>query len=443
MLEFLISDESVSKTDRVAVGVSGGADSMLLLWALIDKQKKVGFFLHVIHVNHGLRGEESERDSKFVKDFCKRKKIPCTAVSVDVAGLKEQKKLTTEEAAREARYDAIYKVMREEKLNKLFLAHHKNDQAETVLMHLFRGSGVLGMCGMRDSETVKRPFLNMKKSEIVQLANDYSIQFVTDSSNAADICSRNKIRNKILPEIEKIYPSAVDAICNFSEKCEQMQRFIEKEAQKVQILKDKSGAIIPETAFDADAIIVRERVRCAFNLINVVADVEEKHYELVSGLMSQPVNTTIDLPHKTFARRVYEGVRLQKKESKAAQNQNFQFCLGTINFAGYGTITCEAVPAESVIYGDGSLFVDLDKIPSDAVWRIRAVGDKFAKLGSGSKSLSDHFTDQKVEHGLRDRLPVLASKQQVLVVAGDEISDYVKISGDTDSIVKISFKPDK
>lgn len=147
MLEFLVENVNLKENDRIAVGVSGGADSMVLLWSLLDLQKKVKFFMKVVNVNHNLRGEESDRDSKFVATFCEKKKIPYEVISVQVKKTKAQEKLTLEESARKLRYDAFLKVMKKDKLNKLFLAHHKNDQAETILMNILRGSGVQGAGG--------------------------------------------------------------------------------------------------------------------------------------------------------------------------------------------------------------------------------------------------------------------------------------------------------
>ena len=155
MFEYLIEDRFVKKEDRIAVGVSGGADSMLLLWALIDKQKQVGFYFEVVNVNHHIRGASSDRDSKFVEDFCKKHKVDYKIVDVDVKKMKAEQRCTLEESARIARHDVFNSIMKEDKLNKLFLAHHKNDQAETILMHIFRGSGISGAVGIKNTDKIE------------------------------------------------------------------------------------------------------------------------------------------------------------------------------------------------------------------------------------------------------------------------------------------------
>ncbi len=441
MLEYLISDEIVSVNDRIAVGVSGGADSMLLLWALLDKQKRVPFYLKVVNVNHNLRGVESDADSKFVADFCKKKKIDYEICSINVKEIQENKKYTLEEAARQARYDAINAVMKKDKLNKLFLAHHKNDQAETVLMHIFRGCGVSGAVGMSESGKVFRPLLNLKKSEIENIVKESGIKFVVDSSNSENDCTRNYLRNIVIPQIEKVYPSAVDAICAFSKKCKEADDFIEKQLNFDLVQENKDGVTISAKVFETDKILIRKYLKSAFEKIEIFADIEQKHYDMLNELITKNVNTCIDLPHKSVARRVYEGIKLFKKSAKKEESDQQGFVIGSVFVEGYGNIETKIISSYDVVYGNGTLYVDYNKIPTDSVWRMRKVGDKFAMLGTGTKSLSDYFTDEKVNLEERDNLPVLASGEKVLVIAGRDISENVKIDGTTDIVVQIIFNP--
>ncbi len=440
MLEYLINDEMIKTGDRVAVGVSGGADSMLLLWALLDKQKQTDFYLKVINVNHNLRGKESDDDSEFVRKFCEKKKIPCEIVNVDVKKLKVDKKMTLEQAARNARYDAIYSEMKKDKLNKLFLAHHKNDQAETVLMHILRGSGISGACGMRADGKIFRPLLGLKKSEIEKIVNESGIKFVTDSTNSENVCSRNFLRNLVLPEIEKVYPSAIDAICAFSDKCEKVQKFIEKQIDCSLVATFDGGVIVYSRALKNEDFIVREYLKLAFEKLGVFADIEEKHYKLLTELSSTQVNTSIDLPHEIVARQTYDGVKIFRKSKAKEEINSKQFVVGEIEFEGYGKIITKVISAHDVVYGDGSLYIDYNKLPADSEWRLRKNGDKFTMLGTGTKSLSDYFTDEKVDMDFRDKTPVLASKEKVLVIAERDISENVKIDGNTDTIIQITFE---
>lgn len=441
MLEYLINDEMVCEADRIAVGVSGGADSMVLLWALIDKQKQIPFYFEVVNVNHHLRGEEGDGDSKFVEEFCKKRKIDYKVVDVDVLKLKKDEKMSVEEAARAARFDAFKKVMKSDKLNKLFLAHHKNDQAETILMHILRGSGVSGAAGIKNSNNTFRPLLNLKKSEILKIAKDHGVTYVEDSTNADSAYSRNYLRNVVLPQIEKVYPSAVDAICAFGEKCADIQDFVISQINEDLIVEKDDAVLVKEAAFDENKMLVREYIKKAFDSLGVFADVEAKHYALCAELVEAEVNKELSLPHETIARRVYEGIKFFKKKETYQNTNEYEFLKdGEISFGNEYVIKTQIVKSDEVEYSDGVLYLDAAKVSTNAVWRTRRLGDKFSKFGTGSKKLNDYFTNQKIEVEFRDRIPLLATGEQVLVVIGDDISENVKIDADTDEIVKITFE---
>ena len=439
MFEYLIDDKFVCSNDKIAVGVSGGADSMLLLWALIDKQKQLGFEMLVIHINHGIRKETSDRDQKFVEDFCKKRKINQISIKIDTKKLKNSEKLTLEEAARTLRYDAFKKVIKEQKCNKLFLAHHKNDQAETILMHIFRGCGILGASGMRQNDRTVRPFLKLSKDEILSICKEHGIDFVVDETNESNDYSRNYVRNEIIPAIQKIYPNAVDAVVRFGKRCEEIQNYIEAMASEGLIEETNGEVLLKDSAFDSESFVVKEYIKQAFEKIGIFEDVELKHYNAVANLQKLEVNKQIDLPHKVIAKRTYKGIKFYKDKKQTSNDLEYQFVIGTIELEGIGTIETKVVLPNEVEYGNGILFIDYNKISNESVWRTRKLGDVFSKLGTGCKKLNDYFTDKKIETSKRDSIPVLAIENSILVVAGEDISENVKIDGDTDRIVSIKF----
>ena len=203
-------DNLINEGDRIAVGVSGGADSMFLLHLLLKKRKDVDFYMEAIHINHHLRNEESERDCDFVKEFCTKNNIDLKVFDIDVKKLKVEQNKSIEETARIARYDLMYGEMKKNKLARLFLAHHANDQAETILMHIFRGSGLNGAVGIRSNvNKIVRPLLNITKDEIIEFCKNNNIDYVNDSSNSENEYTRNYIRNVVIPNIEVKYPDVV------------------------------------------------------------------------------------------------------------------------------------------------------------------------------------------------------------------------------------------
>ncbi len=440
MLEFLVENVNLKENDRIAVGVSGGADSMVLLWSLLDLQKKVKFFMKVVNVNHNLRGEESDRDSKFVAAFCEKKKIPYEVISVQVKKTKAQEKLTLEESARKLRYDAFLKVMKKDKLNKLFLAHHKNDQAETILMNILRGSGVQGAGGIRQDGVIFRPLLNLKKSEILKIANEHGIKFVEDSTNAENDATRNYIRNVVLPDLEKVYPNAVDALYAFGEKCKNVQNFIESQLNFDFIEENNNHILVKSAVFHTNKILIKEYLNVAFKKAGVFADIEAKHYELATSLFEADVNTMLDFPHGLILKKTYGGIKIFKDKEDIVCFDEYEFIIGKVEMKGIGVIETKIVEPSEVVYGDGSIYFDQGKLSTNAIWRTRRLGDVFAKLGSGSKKLNDYFTDKKVDSDIRDLIPLLVIQNQVCVVAGLDVSEKVKIDGNTDQIVKVTFR---
>lgn len=439
MFEYLIEDSFVKKEDRIAVGVSGGADSMLLLWALLDKQKQTGFYLEVININHHIREKSSDDDSLFVENFCKKRKIPYKIIDIDVKKLKNDKKYTLEESARVARYDAFYKVMKEDKLNKLFLAHHKNDQAETILMHIFRGAGIAGAVGIKNTDKIFRPLLNLTKQEILDIAKEHGVDYVQDETNLDNDYSRNYIRNVIIPQVEKVYPTVVNNITQFGKRCEEMHSFLMSLVDDNLIPKENNQVLINDLVFSKEKVLIREYIKKAFEKLGVFSDVEAKHFQMIYELSKFDVNKEISLPHGVTAKKVYTGVKLFKCEKKQNNTSEFEFVkAGEIEFGDY-KIKTQLVKTDEIVYGDG-LYLDSSKILAKAVWRTRRPGDKFSKIGTGSKKFNDYLTNNKVDQDLRDKLPILVAGENVLVVLGDDISEKVKIDGNTDEIVKITFE---
>ena len=189
---------------RVLVAVSGGVDSMVLLSCLVDLREYVNFYMEVIHINHNLRGTESNEDAKHVLNFCKNINVPCVIKSVDVIKNKNENKQTLEQSARDLRYKEIYNYQESNKFDYIVIAHNSDDNAETVLMHICRGSGLKGASGIKENDKILRPLLEYSKAEIIKYAKENNIKYREDSSNTDIKYVRNYIRHEILPRLEEI-----------------------------------------------------------------------------------------------------------------------------------------------------------------------------------------------------------------------------------------------
>ena len=431
----------ITKNDRVLVGVSGGTDSMCLLSLLLKAQENMGFDLIAVHINHNLRGEEANRDQEFVEKFCEKNHVKFICESVEV--LKHAKKYgkTIEQAARELRYAMFDKIMQKEKATILAVAHHKDDQAETILMHIARGSSLKGAKGMSiKTGNVIRPLLNFTRKDIEEYNKANKIPNIKDSSNDDVNYNRNYFRHKVIPSIEKAYPDVVNSVCKFASKCAIDDDFIEScVPYKLIECSNKTVKLLNDVDGYHTAIKTR-LVKRAFECLGAYYDIEEKHIFDVIELFKMKNSSKINLPFKIIAFKEYDGIVLT--QSKPSLKSGFyDFKLGKTKIENFGEIDITLLsPQDMPEFGDGNHYVDYESIPASAVWRTRQDGDTFAKIGSGSKKLNDYFTDKKIPLRLRDSVPVLAVGNKVLIVADYDISDSVKITSGTNRIAKITYK---
>lgn len=439
-LDFNVLNPFVFKNDKIVVACSGGADSMCLLSLMMEKQKQTDFEIVVLHVNHNIREGEAQRDANFVKDFCVKNNLKFVLESVDVFKHAKKNKKTVEQSARELRYESFKKVLEKEKANKIAVAHHKDDQAETILMHIFRGSSLKGASGMASvSGNIIRPLLDFSRDDIEKYNELHKILNIEDSSNNDVNYRRNFIRKEVLPKIEKIFPGVIGSVCEFAKRCKVDDDFIMTQIPQNCFDLKKNEIKIYQNIDGLHDAVKNRAIKLAFEKLGVFADIEQKHLKAVSELFKMKSGSTISLPMSLHANKVYDGVVISKHK-KQEKFQDEKFILGELEFKGFGKIfSLDITDKQELEFGDGNHYVDLAKIPFSAVWRTRKDGDMFTKFGSGTKKLNDYFTDKKVERSLRDSIPVLAVGNKILVVAGMDISENVKISSKTEQIVKIIY----
>lgn len=235
VLETIRKYNMISKGDNIIVAVSGGPDSMALLNSLINLEKLVQYNkLVVCHVNHMLR-EEADEETEFVKDFCKKNGIECYVKYCDINKIAKEKKIGLEEAGRYERYNFFEEIKEKENINKIAVAHNKKDNSETVLMHIIRGAGVTGLSGIKPvrDKIYIRPIIKCSREEIEDYLKNNKIEFRTDKSNAENEYTRNKVRNRLIPFIEKEFNSnIVDSLDRLSEIVSEEQDFINEVAKK-------------------------------------------------------------------------------------------------------------------------------------------------------------------------------------------------------------------
>ena len=316
--EFMDKWHMVSAGDRVLVGVSGGADSICLCLILKELSTQMKFSMEGIHVEHGIRGEASKRDAIFVKQFCREQKLTYREFPVDVPAYAKKYHMGDEEAARKLRYDIFVKAAKEKAGTKIALAHHMEDNAETMLFQLARGSGLDGLCGMRpvrageDGECYIRPLLEISREQIEQYLSARGQVFCTDATNEELVYSRNRIRHNILPQMQEINAQAVQHIARTAELLR------ESDAYFLQIARDyvdhKSSIGVPEDGILREISVSLESLREQAPIVRkyILAELVHRlktplkdwgsvHFEDMDALLFRQGGAHLDLPYHMSA----------------------------------------------------------------------------------------------------------------------------------------------
>lgn len=439
VLSLIRQKKMIKAGETIGVAVSGGVDSMSLLHFLHENREILDCQVVAITVDHMLRGEESLDDALFVKNWCRENGIYCHKFSVDAGKLAQEKNIGIENAAREARYGVFENLLKENVVDKIALAHHLSDQAETILLHILRGSGLNGACGMeyiRDDVYI-RPFLNVDKDDIVRYASRNYIEYVEDSTNYESKYNRNYLRNVVLPQLKQRWEGVEQNLVNFSLSCKEDNDFILSHVNYGGVIQDKNLVKVPLLYFHYKASVINRILFDCFEKINVTKDIERKHIELIKDLASGENGKKINLPNDIVVQKEYDYVTIFKNE-KIVIVQEYPFNTGKTNFAGLCEI--DVKKTRKLEPKQNALIMDANLIPKEAIWRTRKNGDSFTKFGSGKKALKNYFINEKVPNRIRDFIPVLAVGNEILCVLGYEISDKVKITEKTKTAYVVSKK---
>ena len=430
MAKNLVLDAPYLKNSNIALALSGGRDSMALAYAL--KAQGTPFF--AVNFEHGIRGAKSKEDSKFVADWCEENGIECLSISFDTVAYAKEKGLTVEQGARELRYYHLNKLVEEGKCHIVALAHHNDDQAETMLMRIFRGTGVRGLKGMSEvSGCFVRPLINYTREDIDAYVKENNIPYVEDETNSDDTYTRNYIR-KELKELTKRFPALGEAMARLSRNATEIDEYLLSQVGEVDIVDGECKMAVDEFKNTA---IAKRKILVIFEKLGVRQDIEERHYPLIFDLANAENGKHLDLPHGIVAHKDGDSIVFG---AVTTPDKLEEIPFDGVTIEGVITVT----PIDKFEKGEDELIIDLNKIPSQAVLRHPREKDKIRKFGGGSKSLGDFLTDKKVPLRKRKDLVVLASapdgyknSNEILFVLGVEISADLKVE-DGGRMAKIS-----
>ncbi|MBR2190342.1 MAG: tRNA lysidine(34) synthetase TilS, partial [Eubacterium sp.] len=389
VLEFIRKNKLVKKGNSVVLGVSGGADSICMLKLLSDLQKRLGISLYVLHINHMIRGEEADQDAAFVKKICTKFKVPHRVINVDVPALAEREGLSEEEAGRYVRYDEFSKYAYEVGATKIAVAHNSNDNAETVLMNLARGTGIKGLGGIppkREMEDangnvveVIRPILCLSRKEIEYYLKENEIEYRNDSTNDSTDYTRNKIRLEIMPLLENINDNAMQNITNASNELADTSDYIEKdvdEAYEEFVTEEDGKLFLSDESFAIDPIVLTGVIRKMIeNIAGKLKDITRIHVGDVVSLSEKQVGKKIDLPYSIVAEREYEGISMFSESNETeSETKNKEVIIS------FEEDDFDRTSIEELKY---TKWLDYDKI-DDVVVRTRQKGDYIVIDGDGA-----------------------------------------------------------
>lgn len=457
--KFVEKYKMLCQGDRVVAGISGGADSVCLLYLLKELQKSLDFSLLAVHVNHQLREGEAERDEAFVRELCALEKIPFYGVSVDVGRIAREERISLEEAGRNARYESFSQVCRKENGNKIALAHHQDDLAETMLHHLARGTGAAGLCSLKPVSGCRiRPLLCLTRQEVETYLRGRNIPWQTDSTNLEDHYTRNKIRHHVIEYLNReINPRTVEHMAQTAQELGELESFLEQvleERKDACCVKQEGRYFLREDLGRENTFLVGKLLLEVLKEISGQSrDFTREHVEKIQELFGKQVGKQVALPYGLYARKDYEGITIFSDGETSGDNRGWDFQEVALRIPGETPVGGYVVSSEVIERGEVpdkfsrieekayTKWLDYDRIENSLVFRCRRPGDRFSTHPSGGgKKLKDYLIDRKIPQKERNNLLLLADGQEILWIVGDRISQKYKVSEDTRRILHIQIK---
>lgn len=440
---------------RILAGVSGGADSMALLTYLLRVREDLGLEIGAAHIHHGIRGEEADGDAAFVAAFCQSRDIPFYQGRIDVPALAAAQGTSLETAGREGRHRALKALMEEQGYHKIALAHHLDDQAETLIMHLVRGSGLRGAAAMAPASGVLvRPFLALSREEIENYLSALDIPHREDATNGDLNYTRNRVRHTVMPALAACNAGAARHLAAFARTAADYDRFFEDltAREAARCLSRRDGAVVLDlTDFgEKDPLIQRALIREAIRTCDgSLVDIEGRHVEAVTDKLEAGITTwNLDLPRGLSVRRRYGELLVDHG-------------LGTVPFGGCypvarnGSFYCareglaihcslesgQGLKKTQKTKNSSEIILDYGKIRNSLLLRNRRDGDYIVlKDNRGRKKLKKFFIDRKIDRDQRNALPLLAVHSEIIWIPGSFFNGYYAADQNTEKILRIGLE---
>jgi tRNA(ile)-lysidine synthetase len=475
VLKYIKKHNLLTEGDVCILALSGGADSTALAYIMHSIADVYSLKLKAIHINHGIRGDEADRDADFTAKLCERLNIKYDIIYVDVPSYASLNKLSVEEAARILRYKSLYEAALKfyfkddtEKIKKfsdisdlyktdvfnnrvkIAVAHNKDDNAETVIMQLIRGTGLKGLSGMKAAAgMIIRPLLCAERVQIEKYLKQEGRGFVTDSTNLSTDYTRNRIRHNIIPELKEINQSAIDNINKAAEIISDTFDYLDRKVYNIidrHMLEEEERISIPiEVLKKQPHIITAHIIRLMIaGACHSLKDIASVHIDGIEALMDMQVGKSIDLPYNLRAERTYESLCIYRKD-KHCNNKNIFIKMsdGIIRELSGGRMfeitVFDYIYGMEIPHSDVLKWFDADIIGSDYEVRYRKTGDFIRLEKVGRKTVKSYMADEKIPARDRGDIPLLVKGSEVVWIVGKRINERFKIHENTKKILQIRY----
>jgi tRNA(Ile)-lysidine synthase len=454
----------IPEGEKVLVAVSGGADSVCLLYILLKLQAELHFTLHIAHLNHQLRGEESDKDASFVADLARLLNLPATIEKRNVEAYQAEHRLSLEEAAREVRYGFLAETADRVKAGRAAVGHTLNDQVETILLHIIRGTGTWGLRGLQPYQDMQfsgnrirviRPLLEATREETEECCSREGVTPCLDISNLSFSQLRNRVRHELLPLLQDYNPGISRSLLRLSRIVQDDQAFLIQESSRAwdeSTRRSGRNIIFDKQRFLKLApALQRQLLRKAVNeLLGTLRDIETRHIEEVMEALSKPSGRRIILPEGLVFSLEYDNYVLGFKPEELAPfpelKGEFDINIeGETEIPGWkisaslqegGSYTEPECKPDSQEPGIFTACFDKDRVGDKIKVRTRLSGDWFQPLGLGQKKkVGEFMLDAKIPAYWRNRIPIVYTPQQIIWVAGWRIDERVKVTKQTREIL--------
>jgi len=445
----------LSSGDKIVVAFSGGVDSTALIYILNSLSKRLNIKLFAAHLNHQIRGKDADADASFVKRTSDKLGIPCFAEKFDVPGFARQEKLNLEDAARRIRYEFLERIAAKTGANKIALAHTADDNIETFLMRLIRGTGMKGLEGIPPvRDKIVRPMIELYRKEIEQYLSSKKITARIDRTNYETKYLRNRVRRNLIPALESYNPKIRESLVRAIDAANAIQDFVGSKAKEafknVVSLKTNDEIRIDINEFlKTDPMLKGEVLRLAIGAVKKdLVDISLVHINDIIDQLEKK-RAEVDLPG-IYAVVNKGTLSISTERPKKKTSKSFMRTLeipGEIKDENDGFMIeadiLDSVPTSELhAKNPYQAFLDYDKIAKPLIVRNRREGDAYSPIGlKGRKKLQDIFVDEKVDIDERDRIPVVEdATPRIVWVVGYRMAEEVKVTAKTKKVVKLSAK---